>query len=295
MSEHFVEYFQGGVFITPLKSRIGLYKDGEEVVPSIQIGTNTASASKQIAAIAESIQWLRNKVNPLATLTGVGVAIAGKVDTPRQTITQAGRLYGWTGKPLARDMEQAFKAPVALGNDAEARTRWLAEHDRRLAHSSFISLFLGDGVGGSYAELRAHGHHIVNLEPGHMPAPVDDNEKLPCFCGKSGCLDAHSGGARIAHVKSRAGRSWLDDHEWQAFTQPLAAVLEQLMLKHNVRTVVLGGQRFNLNPELKKFLLADLEEATSRMKVHPTVIFTDLEFAPAHTALTLLEQVTVSR
>ncbi len=120
-------------------------------------------------------------------LKGIGVGIPGIADK------QTGRVFecvnlGWRLVPLRQVLEEEFKLPVYVENDASVAG--LAEYTvgslRGTTNSILITL--GTGVGGGFiidGKLYS-GTNGLASEIGHMV--VGDNF-YKCNCGKTGCLE----------------------------------------------------------------------------------------------------------
>ena len=134
---------------------------------------------------------------------GLGVATAGWVNADTGTIAYAtGNLPGWTGAPVADELNRCLRLPVAVENDANA----LAVAEKHFGAGSglrdFVCITLGTGVGGGcYVDGRLNrGAHYFANAFGHICIVPGG---LPCTCGKCGCLEAYCNAAAL--VRYAAG------------------------------------------------------------------------------------------
>ncbi|MBN9070288.1 MAG: ROK family protein [Rhizobiales bacterium] len=135
-------------------------------------------------------------------LRGVGVAVAGFIDSGRSHLEYNPNLHLLTGFPLRAAIEEALDMPATLEVDSNAQA--IAEYEfgagkgaRRLAFYS-----LGTGVGGGLLfdgePLRFFGGCAGDM--GHV---IIDFDGPVCACGARGCLEAMVGRGRI---EAKAGR-----------------------------------------------------------------------------------------
>jgi predicted NBD/HSP70 family sugar kinase len=276
-----------GVFITPLHTRIVVTDEQNQPVSgSLQIPMlSLRDPESQLQAIAASARGLLRETHPDAAIGGIGVAIAGQVNNSRTTITQASRLQPWLEFPIAQTLAKLCGDPrVVLGNDAEARTHWMLRNVEAVSGCSFLSLFWGEGIGGCHVNAGPDGPDVVCVEPGHMRIPgLRASEGKLCLCGKSGCLDAYSGGNKIGDAFGTRNGKWLTDSDWNSFAAPVALVVERYVRLNNIGMLVIGGKRYNQHPELRRALAKMLTD--DRLQV----VRSDLEYAPAHTAVGILD------
>lgn len=120
---------------------------------------------------------------------GVGVGIAGLVNTREGTILYCPGLPGWENVPLGTLVASRFGAPVVI--DDAVRCMALAEkrYGERRDLDTFLFIYVGRGVGaGIILDNRIYrGKNGICGEFGHMT--VRENGPL-CSCGNRGCLEA---------------------------------------------------------------------------------------------------------
>jgi fructokinase len=117
------------------------------------------------------------------------------------------------GHPLDKDLAAAIGRPVRVANDANCFALSEATDGAgRGAHIVF-GIIAGTGVGGG---IVIGGHALVGAngiagEWGHNPLPRPSHEEIPgppCYCGKSGCIEAWLSGPALARqFKEQTGRA----------------------------------------------------------------------------------------
>ena len=131
------------------------------------------------------------------TPSALGIATAGWVDFYTGRVVYATEnLPGWTGTPIATELEEATGLPVAVENDANALA--LAERQFGVGRTvrDFVCLTLGTGVGGGCViggGLNRGPHFFANAL-GHITLVPDGH---PCTCGKRGCLEAYANASAL--------------------------------------------------------------------------------------------------
>lgn len=148
--------------------------------------------------IAESEGW---------TVRGMGVATAGFVNASEGRIGYAtSNLPGWTGVPLADNMERETGLPVALVNDAHAFAigeAWIGA-GKELA-GGFLCITLGTGVGGSWITENGapfYGRDGYACGFGHI---VIHHGGRPCNCGLSGCWEQYASVRALMRLADESG------------------------------------------------------------------------------------------
>jgi glucokinase len=139
-----------------------------------------------------------------APLAAVGVAAAGFVDADGEKVVFAPHLP-WVGEPVRARLEERWRAPTALDNDANCAA--LAEWTYGAARGADTALMitLGTGIGGALvADGRVlRGTNGMAGEFGHMQLVPDG---LDCECGGRGCWEQYcSGRALVRYSRERIG------------------------------------------------------------------------------------------
>ncbi len=142
--------------------------------------------------VAEVVRRLCRR-HPVA---GVGLAVAGFVDTAHQRVLFSPHLP-WRSAPVARQIGQELGLPVVLEHDVNAAA--LAEHRLGAARGRGVTVVVGIGTGIGGALLvdgtLFRGAHGVAPELGHLRVVPDGR---PCPCGKRGCWERYCSGTALA-------------------------------------------------------------------------------------------------
>lgn len=135
-------------------------------------------------------------------ISGIGVGCPGPIDLKAGVLKQAVNL-GWENAPLSDVLHEAFKCPVALGNDVDVGLygEYMAGAARG-AHCA-LGIFPGTGIGGGciYEGKIIRGKNNTCFEIGHMQVQPDGPL---CGCGKYGCLEAVASRLAMAGEAAKA-------------------------------------------------------------------------------------------
>lgn len=190
---------------------IGLDIGGTKIAALVADSSGTVLASDAVlapvrdggAAVADAAAALGLRLADGARIRAVGVGAAGVIDHESGAVRAASATFvGWTGFPLADELESRLEAPTTVENDVNA---FLLGEATGLT-GDVLGVMLGTGVGGALmvdGELR-RGPHGAAGEIGHTPGYGD----LVCTCGQVGHLETLASGTSIAlRYTDRSGHS----------------------------------------------------------------------------------------
>lgn len=152
-------------------------------------------AESSLAAMLQIAQVLTRQQE--TGISGIGVSFGGLVAPDGRTVRASHHVPGWEGFPLARRLEEVFRLPVCLANDADAAVLGEFHFGAGRGCKNLLYLTVSTGIGGGIllnGELY-HGEHALAGEIGHMVLQPDGPL---CPCGRRGCLEALASGRSIA-------------------------------------------------------------------------------------------------
>ena len=131
-------------------------------------------------------------------ISGIAVAAPGPTDPYEGIIFAAPNIPGWIDLPLRQHLEDRFKVPVALGNDANLAALGEWKYGAGQGHHHLIYITVSTGIGGGIIieDRMLLGVHGLAAELGHITVLLDGPL---CGCGKRGHLEAVASGTAIAH------------------------------------------------------------------------------------------------
>jgi fructokinase len=191
----------------------------------MRIGVDLGGSKIEVIALADDGATLLRRRSPTpvgeyaATLNAVADLIAlaeretGKTGTvgiasPGAESTRTGLIKNsnsavLNGRPLRRDLEQKLSREVRLENDANCFALSEAIDGAASQARVVFGVILGTGVGGGLVIDRevVVGRNRIAGEWGHNPLPWPDNSEnltVPCYCGKTGCIEYFLSGPGLA-------------------------------------------------------------------------------------------------
>jgi len=175
-----------------------------------------------IQAIARLVTASEHKLNTRARHIGVG--IPGAISPATGVIKNANSTC-LIGQRLDSDLGEMLGRPVSLANDADCFTLSEATDGAGAEFNSVFGVILGTGVGGGIVlnGLPLSGPNAICGEWGHNPLPwpgPEDQPALPCYCGKSGCIETYLSGPGFAqHFQQQSGKQLTSEQIWQLAAQ----------------------------------------------------------------------------
>jgi glucokinase len=146
----------------------------------------------------ERLQMLISEVWPEEDrVAGIAVAAPGPTDPYRGVVLEAPNIPGWDGLPLKTHLENHFKVPVAIGNDANLAALGEWKFGAGRGHHHLIYLTISTGIGGGVItdDRLLLGGHGLAAELGHVTVMPDGPM---CGCGVKGHLESFASGTAIA-------------------------------------------------------------------------------------------------
>lgn len=195
------------------------------------------TAEDHIEALRSTIQRL---VPDSTHIRGIGVCCPGPVNPKTRTVVTPPNIPRWRHFPLGDVLEEHYRCPVVLENDADAAG--LAEYHYGAGSGTDLMVYLtvssgvgsaiirkGEiirGVNGAHPEL---GHHVV------------DPHGRVCSCGCIGCLEAYTSGLSIEKRFGVPPEELKDGDAWQDVGFWLGVGLGNIAATVTPEVVVVGG------------------------------------------------------
>lgn len=141
-----------------------------------------------VARASECLEQLLNEHSAGRNALGLGVAIGGWIDREAGTLIEH-PLLGWRDVAL----RELFAERTGLLVEVDGHSRALLSAERLFgsarSRSSVMHLFIGNVVDAAFAAGESV-HYGPRSQAGAIAhLPLADNTE-PCFCGRSGCLQA---------------------------------------------------------------------------------------------------------
>jgi len=174
-----------GVDIGGTGTKYGIVDKDGNVLHSSSMATNThAQVDSFIDELYEKLSELIEKVGGVGRIKGIGVGAPN------------GNIY--TGIPFAKMLQDKFKLPVKLTNDANAAAVGEMMYGAAKGMKDFIMITLGTGVGSGIVAngQLIYGHDGFAGELGHTIIIPDG--RLHPGTGKKGSLESYASATGVA-------------------------------------------------------------------------------------------------
>ena len=219
-----------------------VYRDGtfawQDRVASPKEGTQTQLLEAAGAILRRGIEQSRER-----GVAGLGIAVAGPVDSATGTLFDPPNLRALDGVSLKTRWETEFSYPVWVGNDANLAALGEFFHragkearERGTPPTTLVYMTVSTGIGGGVVDQGRMflGSNGLAAEVGHMV--IDRSQAAPhCQCGRRGCLEALASGTAIART---AGEKIA---QGEGISSPLAAMASEAITSEAVFQAATGG------------------------------------------------------
>lgn len=240
--------------------------------------------ASEYASILDTIAALITRAEQSAgRVDHVGIAMPGST-SPSTGLTRNSNTVVLNGKPFGKDLAARLQKEVRIENDANCFTLSEAQ-DGAAAHARVVfGVILGTGVGGGLVVNKqlVSGRNLVAGEWGHNPLPWPqprDPPKMPCYCGKSGCIETYLSGVGLMRLHESLSHSSATPAEiaraaasggptakltMDAYMDALARALATVINVVDPDAIVLGGGLSNIDalyeevaPRLCQYVFSD--------------------------------------
>ena len=169
-------------------------------ISEIQVPTELEKGFLSIVdKVVKLINKLQSRKEPSAKIWGVGIGVAGLVNS-KTGIIESSPDFGWTNIDLRQELDKHLDLPFFYDNS----TRLMALGEMKMGEQdnqkNFAVINIGYGIASG---LVVEGNLLKGFsgfagEFGHIA--VDTDSTVQCKCGMHGCLEALASGHRIASL-----------------------------------------------------------------------------------------------
>ena len=223
-----------------------------EVLLRERIATPQGDYAATLAAVVGLVNAAETRLGRSGT---VGIGIPG-AESRRSELIKNANSTCLIGKPLRDDLQRALQREVRLANDANCFALSEGVDGSGRGAASVFGIILGTGVGGGIViDGRVlTGANAIAGEWGHNPLPCPSQDDLPlppCYCGRTGCIEAYLSGPALAlDHRQRTGQA-LDPAEIARLADLGDAACETTMARYEDRLGrALAGVINILDPEV---------------------------------------------
>ncbi|PXW49004.1 fructokinase [Erwinia sp. AG740] len=243
---------------------IALTNDGEEAFRH-RVATPRHDYRQTLLAIANLVEMAEQATGQGGS---VGIGIPGTLSPVTGRVKNANSVW-LNQQPLDQELAQRLGRPVRVANDANCFAVSEAVDGAAAGASKVFAVIIGTGCGAGMAlDGRVHsGRNGVAGEWGHNPLPWMDEDEwrdqqaMPCYCGRTGCIETFisgtgfgmdyqrlSGHARHGHeiIALAEQGDQLAEQALQRYEQRLAKSLAHIVNVLDPDVIVLGGGMSNV-------------------------------------------------
>ena len=175
--------------------RVAVYPKGEfRPIKQKRIPTqgNDQSPLERLIGLIEELWPVNDQVS------AIGMAAPGPINPQLGVIYAAPNIPGWEKLPLTQILQDHFKVPARLGNDANLAALGEWRYGAGRGHHHLLYLTISTGIGGGVIcdDQLLLGAHGLAAELGHVTVLPDGPV---CSCGHRGHLEAVASGTAISH------------------------------------------------------------------------------------------------
>ena len=199
----------------------------------------------------------------------VGIGIPGTISPYTGTVKNANSTW-IIAQPLDKDLSKMLNRPVRISNDANCLAVSEATDGAGAGERVVFAVIIGTGCGAGLAidGVVHNGGSGVAGEWGHNPMPwinseeLDYAEKVPCYCGRKGCIETFISGTGFCRDYEMTSGNTLKGNEIVALAEKGDSIAEAVLQRYEQRVakalahvvnildpdvIVLGGGASNID------------------------------------------------
>lgn len=193
--------YYAGIDFGGMSAKAGLFDENGKLLAKDSVKTSKEDGyAITVAKMAQLVRTLGESKK--VKVSAVGIGSPGIIDGKEGVVVNWFN-YGWSDKPLARDLSEKLGVPVSLTNDANAAALGEAKFGAGKNYEDSVFITLGTGVGSGIVlgGKVFEGSHGAGAEVGHMVVEVGG---IPCPCGRRGCFEQYASASALIRDTKRA-------------------------------------------------------------------------------------------
>lgn len=256
-----------------------------QVETELSIDLPDKTLSSVTVAIVNMVEALIEKAGiPVAQIFGVGIGVAGVVDSIRGVLRQS-PFFGWENVNLREILESRLRLPVFIDNDVNALTVGENCCSPHSPADDFIVITIGRGIGMGIV-INGQIYRGKGGGAGEIGHTVVDVNGPVCECGKRGCLESYLSdrailkealkvtGVRYASIQQLVEKAEQGDRQLMDVLsragELLGIQIANLINIFDPKLIILGGEGVrigetffvNMERSLRKHVMPGLAEDT---------------------------------
>lgn len=170
-----------------------------------------------------TIMQLIHKLSQYKKIQGIGISIAGQLNSTEDVVLFAPNFSSWNNLPVKSIFREFGKCPIILQNDAVAGAYGETVFGKKQGQDC-IYLIWGTGIGGAQVTYSLGKPFATQL---HWSSHFPDWE-------------ADCGGKRIQEIFGKSAEN-LTNKEWLVIEKKFAVHLEKFLQKTKASLIIVGG------------------------------------------------------
>jgi len=194
-----------GIDIGGTKIAVALETPSGERVASRRLPTQAeGGAYAALENISRAVEEMldENKVE----IVSIGVGSPAPLDIEKGLILSPSNLRDWDRFPIVSLLNERFKVPVMLDNDANVAALGEYMYGAGRGYKNIFYITVSTGIGGGIV-INGEIYHGVGNGAGELGHAIVQPDGVRCNCGSIGCLETICAGVHIARrAKERLAR-----------------------------------------------------------------------------------------
>ncbi len=214
------------------------------------------SKNNELSVVGQVIKSISRVMNPKVTAIGIGVP--GILDVKEGIVYDVQNIPSWKAVPLKSILEDHFKIPVFMNNDANCFAAGEWHYGLGKEKQSLIGLILGTGVaGGIYCDGKLYeGRNCGAGEFGMIPYLHHNYEY---YCSGNFFKRFHQSSGEEMYQRAATGdRQALK--VFQEYGKHLSWLIKTILYAVDPDMIVMGGSVSKAFPFFKESLWANLQD-----------------------------------
>ncbi len=191
---------------------------------------DASTVLKQLSGLIESV--MNDQVE------GIGIGVPSIVDAKNGIVYSAANISSWKEVHLKEILENEFKVPVAVNNDANCFALGESLFGEGRSFSNLVGVTIGTGIGAGVIinHCLYSGQYTGAGEIGSLPYLDSDFEH---YCSSFFFKQYHVTGAFIAEKAKQNDKAALE--VWNAFGVHFGNLMKAILYTYAPQAIILGG------------------------------------------------------
>jgi len=199
-------------------------------------------------------------------IIGIGIGVPGAVDLDQGVVFSVSRIKSWNNVQLKRVLEEQFKVPVYVNNDANCFTVGEKYFGMARKYSNAVGLIIGEGVGaGVIIDNKLHSGG--NCGAGEFGSISYKNHNYEYYCSTQFFQEVHHKNFEQVFDLAIKEDLWAKD-VFDSYGEHLSDALQTIIYAVDPEIIILGGQISRAYPYFKQKLWDQLKSFTFTQSIN---------------------------